>query len=441
MKFINKSLLIGGMASVMMLFTPACNIDPIPNPNAPTIGSLQEGASLDDLQLLTSGLEAILRFDMEYYYWTTAIVGREYYDLRGTDPRFTGELVGAQGAPLDNNGFLTTRSWATQYRSIRNAINLANATSKSRAGLTDAQKNGIIGYAKTLQAYNLLLILNRHKSCRLDVNDPLKLGPLVDYTTGMAGVAQLLDEANTALTGAGAELAVKLSSGFTGFNTPASLSKFNRALAARVALYQGDKAKVRAALGASFLDLNGNMGAGVYHIFGLGGNDERNPLFVVPDKEVYTVHPSWPADAEAGDQRVASKIRNFDPMEVTIPVTLDDLSGSQQVAIFDDPTALVSIIRNEELLLISAEANIGSDNAASVAAINKVRNAAGLADYGGATTDAALLDEVVKQRRYSLFGEGHYWLDMRRLGRLGQLPRDRTGDIVHEFFPVPLQEL
>ena len=52
----------------------------------------------------------------------------------------------------------------------------------------------------------------------------------------------------------------------------------------------------------------------------------------------------------------------------------------------------------------------------------------------------ALLDEVLKQRRYSLFGEGHYWLDMRRLGRLDQIPKDRTGDIVHEVFPVPLQE-
>lgn len=440
MQNIKKSLLIGGLASAMMLFAPACNIDPISNPNAPTISSLEEGASLDDLQLLASGLESLLRFDMEYYYWTISIVGREYYDLRGTDPRFTGELVGAQGSPLDNNGFLTTRSWATQYRTIRNAIILTNATQKSRAGLTDAQKGGIIGFAKTLEAYHLLLILNRHKSCRLDVIDPNKLGPLVDYNTGLAGVAQLLDEANTALNAAGPDLSIKLSSGFAGFDTPAGLSKFNRALAARVAMYQGDKAKMKAALAASFLDLAGGLDNGIYHIFGLGGNDERNPLFVVRDKEVYTVHPSWPGDAEAGDQRVSTKIRDFDPAEVTIPVSLDGLNGTQQVAIFDDQLTPVAIIRNEELLLMYAEANIGSDNAAATAAINKVRNGAGLADYSGATTDAALLDEVLKQRRYSLFGEGHYWLDMRRLGRLGQIPKDRTGDIVHEVFPVPLQE-
>jgi hypothetical protein len=206
-------------------------------------------------------------------------------------------------------------------------------------------------------------------------------------------------------------------------------------------MYQGDKAKMKAALAASFLDLAGGLDNGIYHIFGLGGNDERNPLFVVRDKEVYTVHPSWPGDAEAGDQRVSTKIRDFDPAEVTIPVSLDGLNGTQQVAIFDDQLTPVAIIRNEELLLMYAEANIGSDNAAAAAAINTVRNGAGLPNYSGATTDAALLDEVVKQRRYSLFGEGHYWLDMRRLGRLDQIPKDRAGDIVHEVFPIPLQEL
>ncbi|WP_432766785.1 RagB/SusD family nutrient uptake outer membrane protein [Phycicoccus elongatus] len=40
------------------------------------------------------------------------------------------------------------------------------------------------------------------------------------------------------------------------------------------------------------------------------------------------------------------------------------------------------------------------------------------------------MDEIVKQRRYSLFGEGHRWIDMRRWGRLNQLPIDRPGDDV-----------
>ena len=56
---------------------------------------------------------------------------------------------------------------------------------------------------------------------------------------------------------------------------------------------------------------------------------------------------------------------------------------------------------NEELVLMWAEANISFDNAATVTAIDKVRGAAGLGIYAGATDDAALLDQLLHERRYS----------------------------------------
>jgi hypothetical protein len=39
----------------------------------------------------------------------------------------------------------------------------------------------------------------------------------------------------------------------------------------------------------------------------------------------------------------------------------------------------------------------------------------------GPLTKAALIDEVLKQRRFSLFFEGHRWFDMRRRGMLAQI--------------------
>ena len=76
----------------------------------------------------------------------------------------------------------------------------------------------------------------------------------------------------------------------------------------------------------------------------------------------------------------------------------------------------------------------------AVASLNIIRNAAGLADYAGATDQASLINELLDQRRYSLWMEGHRWVDMRRYNRLADLPIDRTGDIVHTQFPVPLNE-
>ncbi|MEM6929341.1 MAG: RagB/SusD family nutrient uptake outer membrane protein, partial [Myxococcota bacterium] len=66
-----------------------------------------------------------------------------------------------------------------------------------------------------------------------------------------------------------------------------------------------------------------------------------------------------------------------------------------------------------------------------------VRNAAGLGNYILATDDASLLEEVLRQRRYALFGEGHRWIDLRRTNRLGDLPLDRVGDVVHPGLPRP----
>ena len=50
-----------------------------------------------------------------------------------------------------------------------------------------------------------------------------------------------------------------------------------------------------------------------------------------------------------------------------------------------------------------------------------------------------MLIEVLNQRRYSLFGEGHRWIDLRRTGKFGEINVDRVGDVVHMEFPRPGQ--
>jgi hypothetical protein len=79
----------------------------------------------------------------------------------------------------------------------------------------------------------------------------------------------------------------------------------------------------------------------------------------------------------------------------------------------------IAIIRNEELILIRAEANnnkTARDAAAAAADINFIRvNSGGLAANGGlgAATQQAVEDEILIQRKYSLLYEGMRWVDMR----------------------------
>ena len=80
----------------------------------------------------------------------------------------------------------------------------------------------------------------------------------------------------------------------------------------------------------------------------------------------------------------------------------------------------IPFIRNEELILIYAEAQANLQNAGlAVDAIDIVRNTWGIGDYAGATDLDSLIEEILFQRRYSLWAEGgHRWVDLRRTGRL-----------------------
>jgi len=308
------------------------------------------------------------------------------------------------------------------------------------AVLTDAQRNGYLGFAKTMQAYEMLLELNRQyeNGIRLDTQDPDNMGPYSNgYQDGLDGIESLLNSAKNNLDNAGSEFNFVLSSGFTGFDTPDGFAQFNRAIAARVNLYQDDMSGAIDACNTSFMDLAGDMYTGVYHVFGLSGNDIDNPLFYIPGPDVdrYVIHPSWLDDAEAGDTRVDAKTEAYGE-----EVTADDLTGDTQLSLYASNTDNVPMLRNEELLLIYAEANASSNALEAVAAIDAVRAAAGLGPYLGGVDAQSLEDEILHQRRYGLVGEGHRWIDLRRLDRLDEIPLDRPGDTVHIQFPRPIQE-
>jgi hypothetical protein len=51
-----------------------------------------------------------------------------------------------------------------------------------------------------------------------------------------------------------------------------------------------------------------------------------------------------------------------------------------------------------------------------------------------------LIDELLHQRRYSLFMEGHRWFDMRRYEKLANLPLDKPSHSVFTQFAMPKAE-
>jgi len=163
-----------------------------------------------------------------------------------------------------------------------------------------------------------------------------------------------------------------------------------------------------------------------------------NPAFFPQNQngEVRLAHPTYVPELQPGDDRVNKATKR------ELAASNSGLSSDRDVWVYTSSTAPIPIIRNEELILIYAEAKIQTNALTdAVDALNVIRNSHGLADYSGAMTQAALIDEMLYERRYSLFYEGHRWIDMRRYNRLDQLPIDRPEDDVWLEFPLPLTEL
>jgi hypothetical protein len=415
----------------------SCKVEPILDPNNPSTGGITQNAQLSELQNLVVGTEAGMRIYLGTYLDDVSMIGREYYRFAASDPRVTGDILGKGEAKLDNNTFYTTNPFNGRYRVVKNTNVLIQALQNTKADISDAQRKAGIAYAKTVQAHELLMIFNLQygNGIRVDVSDPDKLGPFLSKEESLNAIQNLLNDANNDLKGNTADLPFNT----TLYNKKASeFSKFNRALAARVAVYRQDWALAATALSESFLDLNGSLTEGSYYLFSTGGGDLLNPVFFpqnTPAAEVRVTQQSFVTDATPGDTRLAKAPKR------TSTATQDALNSDYDFFVYTTNVAPIPIIRNEELVLLYAEVKVQQNSFPdAIVAINRIRTAASLPPYSGPVTKDALITEILYQRRYSLFGEGHRWIDMRRYDRLNQLPIDRPGDDVWLEFPRPATE-
>ncbi len=422
--------------STAFMILASCNVDAILDPNNPSADGIVQNASLGEIQNLVDGTESAMRDNLNNYFDGVNVIGREYYRFSTSDPRFTSDLLGKASAVLDNNTFYTTNPFAARYRAVKNTNILIDALTNTKASITSEQKKAGVGYAKTIQAQQLLMVLNEQygNGIRVDVKDPANLGPFLSKDESLAAIVNLLNEANNDLKGNTALF--PFTSTIYG-NDGNTFSKFNRALAARVYVYQKNWAAANTALTESFYELIGDLNKGAYYLFSTAGGDQLNPLYYPLNSsgETRVAHPSFVTSAEAGDNRL-SKVVQRASAEFQ-----DGLSSNYDFFVFKTNADRIPIIRNEELILLYAEIQTQTNQLANaVTAINRIRSSAGLSPYGGAVTQAALITEILKQRWYSLYGEGHRWIDLRRYDRLSQLPIDRTGDDVWVEFPRPATE-
>jgi hypothetical protein len=470
---LNARRLLSVAALSAALVATGCSLD-IVNQNAPTDDQLTNNPSKLILSRAATGIFSNNFTDVGGDIQIYGIYGREGYNLLGNDPRETGEAISGPQDPGGRAG----GNWFVKYQAIRTLNTYLRAVNNT-VNLTAEEKAASLGFAQTMKAAMFLRLAVRSGTYGLpiDVDRPIDAdpAPFVSQDAAFAYVSALFDSAKTNLQAAGSTaFPFPIGPGFGSFNTPVLFLQFNRGLKARAEVFRATFlacgatcwTSAQTALSESFLTragLPGSLSLGVYYGYSTAANEPQNPVTEPLTSVRYFVHPSLAglvqnqADGDP-DTRWAHKT-------VTVPVrTLNGVSSTIKPVMFNqntiDTTASgadtvvasvadlggdIALIKNEELLLLSAEVNLGLGNkAAAIADIDSVRiHAGGLAPttLTAASADSAFVTEILYNRLMSLLWEqGVRWIDARRYGRLASLPLDRAGDAVFPSMIVPAGE-
>lgn len=449
---IKPALLLAGTLMVLQSCSVFENKEVV-DPNSPSVESVLTNANAAQIGQLGIGVQSAMRNGFPNLRLVAGSIGREVYNLSSTETTWVTELLGTTNGGFNNNtNFNGSYNDFSQTR--RRAEILQRSASNSTA-LTEAQKNSVRGFCNTIQAWTMLKNINMQyqNGIRIsfsDLNAPgdmLKPGPFVTYTAGLTEIKRLLDLGATQLSAAGTTFAFTMTAGWAGFATPTDFRKFNRAVAAEVAIYQKDWAGSLTALTESYLNLTGSLTVGPVFTYSTSAGDLTNTSFKARNDIASPVvaQAKFISEAEPGDTRVTTKTSKR-----TTARSFAGLVGEYDVFMYATNTTPVSIMRNEELVLIYAEAQIQLGTVAGLAegvrALNIIRASAGLPALAVAkptilTNQPALITEMLNQRRYSLFYEGHRWFDMRRYDLLNTLPNDLPTAKVYTQLIRPFAEV
>lgn len=418
----------------------ACGDLTVPDYNNPAVDEFINNPTPGAVRAAATGLQIGARVGLTErtgYVAMLGVVGREAYILDSSDPRYVSELL--QG-PLTNSGAFGAGMWTARYANIRNA-NLLLAALENVQGFSAAEAEAIRGWAKTWQALDFLLVINTRDTngAPIDVSGAFdETAPFANRAAVFQRIVQLLDEGRTHLQAGGGAFPFSVGGGLAGFNTPATFLQFNRALRARVAVYMGDYAGAINLFPQTFLNTAGDLDLGAYHTYATS-EGTPNDLSNVNNY----ARPALVSDAEtqsgtaAVDRRVLEKVGTHPS-----PRSQQGVSSDRQFLMYPDASAPVPIIRNEELILLRAEARwFTNDKLGAMADLNLIRQrSGGLAPIAQPASDAEFITALLKERKYSLMFEGHRWIDARRFGRLESLGRDVPSHVIVPRWSIPESE-
>ena len=433
------------LLAALALATASCREVNIPDTNNPSIDQLTNNPTAATVATATQGMLITIRDLSGQYARTAGIMGREVYNLDQSEPRnVNGYLVG----PLEPGGFGIEFGFGAAFRGIRAGEAILIAADQVTT-ISEPQKEAIRGFVKTIQAYLFL----GQALVRDEIGLPIEVSatgstepaPIVSKAEAYAHIVELLEEGKTHLQAGGTTFPFQLHAGFAGFNTPTTFLRFNRALKARVDVYMENYSAALTSLNESFINSSAGtraaLDAGVFHVFSSASGDAVNAQFDAAPRAVVVV-PSFHTDAQrrpdnSMDLRAAAKAATGNVL------AQQGVSSNLRNTVYTSASSPMPIIRNEELILLRAEARwFTGDRSGATADLNFVRtNSGGLAPIAQPGSDDAFITALLYERRYSLFFEyGHRWWDARRFDRLATLDKALPHHRIFPYVPYPADE-
>ena len=440
-------LISAAVLAAALVASTACGDFEISNADNPSLNALEDNPSPSILISATQGLLQGIRTGTTTNLSTFAHYGREGYYIDVAQTSLTAFDVVLTPGTGGGGG------WNNTYQYVRLANTIRAGLDKVGTAMTDPQKEGIRGFVKTAEAFLLMGQLRAMDvfgvvTATEDISSTA-LPAVATKTASFTFINQRLDEARTHLQAAGATFAFNPGTGFAGFSTPTTFIRVNRALRARAAIEANDYAAALAALAASFVDSSAAMDLGPRNIYSTASGDAVNQFFD-PNGFSYVADSMLPVEAQlrldaTKDLRVTNKMaRILGPGGVFQTRKHTGVESGFRWTLYSTSSAPIPIIKNEELLLIRAEARWRTgDQPGALRDINTVRTVSGgLPALGAIASDAAFDNELLYNRRYSLLFEyGHRWVDLRRFNRLTDLKGPRgAGDLVFDKVPLPQSE-
>jgi hypothetical protein len=455
--------------SATALASLACYDFHVTDPNAPTTASIYGNPTKANMVVAATGIFHRARFDMEAYVWRLGSMGREGVNLSGNNqPDYQEPYYG----PLSNTQFGGSQ-WTDPYIEIR-LDNLYIDAIPHSPDMSAGEKASSIAFGETQKALALFYVIQTRAQLGATVNVDLDPsgppGSWVGEDSVYRAIIGLLADARTKLA-SGAPFPFTMPGGYGAASTPQAFAQFTQALAAKAwvfratdvngckgakaTCYSNALALLDSLFTSGFASIDpASFQNGVYFDFSSNPGDIQNGLSDPLNGTLYFALPEQQTDAEpqsgsaTPDARVGAKIVDASntqilsgfPIQGTLKYSIYFTNGQA------DPGHEIPIIRDEELVLLKAEAELGLGQlTAATNDINVTRQGAGnLTALSPGLSADSLLTDLLYERRYSLMWEqGTRWIDARRYGKLNTIeanPSGLTGGHVPSVMPVPESE-